>query len=312
MKKAMIILVVILLAFLLLGELTASTLPKSLIPADAEWVVHLDMAKFKSTRIGHLLIQEKQGGIKKKAKVFYKRTSIDLLQDVAGVTIYGLGKNKQQTVMCLKGRFDKEYLLGLLENVDSHKEIVFGKHIIHKWNHSEYGLFVGEDLVFLAWDEDAMKAALDVVDGKSDRISASSLKSYVDQIPENAFFAGLVKDISALAGYSSKAVILQKAGSGMFTLAEQDEILSMQIDATAQTPKDAANMEQIIRGLMAMAQMQLEDSYAELKLQEAITISTDSNKIKIELNKSSEEVFKIITGRKMGSIFSMDEFAPLS
>ena len=87
MKKAMIILVVILLAFLLLGELTASTLPKSLIPADAEWVVHLDMAKFKSTRIGHLLIQEKQGGIKKKAKVFYKRTSIDLLQDVASVTI---------------------------------------------------------------------------------------------------------------------------------------------------------------------------------------------------------------------------------
>jgi hypothetical protein len=87
MKKAMIILVVILLAFLLLGELTASTLPKSLIPADAEWVVHLDMAKFKSTRIGHLLIQEKQGGIKKKAKVFYKRTSIDLLQDVTGVTI---------------------------------------------------------------------------------------------------------------------------------------------------------------------------------------------------------------------------------
>jgi hypothetical protein len=312
MKKAVVILVVIILAFLLLGELTASTLPKSLIPADAEWVVHLDMAKFKSSQFGDLLLQERKGGIKKKAKVFYKRTSIDLLKDVTGVTIYGLGKQKQQTVMCLKGRFDKEYLLGLLENVDSHKEIAHGNHIIHKWNHNEYGLFVGEDLIFLAWNEDAMKSALDVVDGRSEKISSSTLKSYADQIPENAFFAALVKDISALSGYSSKAVILKKAGSGLFTLTEKDEILNVRINATTETPKDAANMEQIIRGLMAMAQMQFEESYAGLNLSEIIEISTNNNKIKIELSHPSEEIFKIITGRKMSSIFSMDEFVPLS
>ena len=312
MKKAFVILVVILLAFLLLGELTASTLPKSLIPANAEWVVHLDMAKFKSTQIGDLLIQEKHGGIKKKAKVFSKRTSIDLLKDVTGVTIYGLGKNKQQTVMCLKGRFDKEYLLGLLEDVDTHKEIVHGNHTIHKWNHTEYGLFVGEDLVFLAWNEEAIKAALDTVDNRSETILSSSLKIYADQIPENAFFAALAKDISTLAGYSSKAVILKKAGSGLVTLTEKDEILNMRIDATAETPKDAASIEQIIRGLMAMAQMQLEESYGGLNLSEVIKVSTDSNKIQIKLTHPSEEIFNIIMGKKMDSIFSLDEFAPLS
>ena len=312
MKKAFVILVVILLAFLLLGELTASTLPKSLIPANAEWVVHLDMAKFKSTQIGDLLIQEKHGGIKKKAKVFSKRTSIDLLKDVTGVTIYGLGKNKQQTVMCLNGRFDKEYLLGLLEDVDTHKEIVHGNHTIHKWNHTEYGLFVGEDLIFLAWNEEAIKAALDTVDNRSETILSSSLKIYADQIPENAFFAALAKDISTLAGYSSKAVILKKAGSGLVTLTEKDEILNMRIDATAETPKDAASIEQIIRGLMAMAQMQLEESYGGLNLSEVIKVSTDSNKIQIKLTHPSEEIFNIIMGKKMDSIFSLDEFAPLS
>lgn len=312
MKKAFVILIVMLLAFLLLGELTASTLPKSLIPANAEWVVHLDMAKFKSTQIGDLLIQEKHGGIKKKAKVFSKRTSIDLLKDVTGVTIYGLGKNKQQTVMCLKGRFDKEYLLGLLEDVDAHKEIVHGNHTIHKWNHTEYGLFVGEDLIFLAWNEEAIKAALDTVDNRSETILSSSLKIYADQIPENAFFAALAKDISTLAGYSSKAVILKKAGSGLVTLTEKDEILNMRIDATAETPKDAASIEQIIRGLMAMAQMQLEESYGGLNLSEVIKVSTDSNKIQIKLTHPSEEIFNIIMGKKMDSIFSLDEFAPLS
>lgn len=312
MKKALVILVVILLAFLLWEELTASTLPSSLIPADAEWVIHLDMEKFKSTHIGDLLIQEKKGGLKKKAKSFYKQTSIDLLKDVTGVTIYGLGKKKQKTVMCLKGSFDKEYLLSLLENVDTHKEIVHGNHIIHKWNHNEYGLFVGEDLIFLAWNEEAIKAALDAVDGRSENILSSSLKSYADQIPGKAFFAALVKDISAMSGYSSKAVILKKAGSGMFTLTENEEILNLRINATAKTPRDAANMEQIIRGLMAMAQMQLEESHEGLNLSEIINVSTENNNVKIELDHPSEDVFKIITGRKVGSIFSWSGFDPLS
>jgi hypothetical protein len=312
MKKAMIILVVILLTFLLLGELTASTLPKSLIPADAEWVVHLDMEKFKSSHFGNLLLQEQKGGLKKKAKVFYKQTSIDLLKDVNGITIYGLGKKKQQTVMCLKGTFDKKYLLSLLEEVDAHRELAHGSHIIHKWNHSEYGLFVGEDLVFLAWNEEAIKVALDAVDGKRENISASSLKSYADQIPGDAFFTALVKDISALAGYSSKAVILKKAGSGLMTLTERNEILNARIDATAETPKDAENMEQIIRGLLAMAQMQFEEGYKKLNLSESVRVSTNNKEVKIELNHPSEEIFQFLTGRKMDSIFSMDNFGPLS
>ncbi|MGD9346037.1 MAG: hypothetical protein PVH84_09265 [Candidatus Aminicenantes bacterium] len=312
MKKVMIILVFILLAFLMLGELAAFTLPKTLIPAEAEWVVHLDMGKFKSSHIGNLLIEEKHGGIKKKAKAFYKQTSIDLLQDVSGVTIYGLGKNKQQTVMCLKGTFDKDYLLSLLEDVDAHREIPHGTHTIHKWNHSEYGLFVGEDLVFLAWNENAIKTALDAVDGKSKNTSASSLKAYMEEIPDNAFFAALAKDISALAGYASKAVILKKAGSGLFTLTEQNEILKARFNATAATPKDAANMEQVIRGLIAMAQMQFEETYKELNLAESVQVSTNNNKVKIEINHPSEEIFQILTGRKMDSILSMGDFDPLS
>ncbi len=312
MKKAVVILIVILLAFLLLGEITASTLPKSLIPADVEWVVHLDMAEFKSSHFGNLLIKEEKGGLKKKSKAFHKHTSIDLLKDVSSFTIYGLGKEKQQTVMCLKGTFDKKYLLSLLEDVDAHREIAYGSHVIHKWNHSEYGLFVGEDLVFLAWNEGAIKTALDVVDGKGGNLSTSSLKSYADEIPGNAFFAALVKDISALAGYSSKAAILKKAGSGLITLTEKNAILNTQIDMTTKTPKDAASIEQIIRGLIAMAQMQFEEAYEELDLAESVRISTNGNRVKIELTHPSEGIFQIITGRKMSSIFSMGDFGPLS
>jgi hypothetical protein len=71
-------------------------------------------------------------------------------------------------------------------------------------------------------------------------------------------------------------------------------------------------MEQIIRGLMAMAQMQFEDAYEELNLEESVRVSTNNNRVKIELTHPSEEIFQIMTGRKMDSIFSMGDFDPLS
>lgn len=312
MKKTIAILIAVLITLLLFGELRALTIPESLIPAEAEWVVHLNMAKFKSSRIGDLLLQAPKDGIKKKAKAFYNHTSIDLLEDITGITIYGQGTRKQQTVMCLEGRFDKKYLLSLLEKEPSHQEIPHGIHTINKWNRTEYGLFVGENLVLLAWNERAIKAALDVIDGKRATIVSSPMKFYTDKIPTDAFFAALVKDISALPGPPSKAVILKKAGSVLITGLEKNEILNMRVHAATETPKDAKNMEQVIRGLIAMAQMQMEESYAELKLSEVITVSTDNNTIKLELNHPSEEIFKIITGQKMNSLFSPDEFDPVS
>ena len=71
-------------------------------------------------------------------------------------------------------------------------------------------------------------------------------------------------------------------------------------------------MEQIIRGLMAMMQMQFEEAYDEMNLSESIQVSTNNNRVKIELIHPSEEIFQILTGRKMVSIFSMSDFDPLS
>ncbi len=300
MKKIVILVVVILLTFIFLSELRASTLQKSIIPAEAEWVIHFDVELFRSTQLGNqLLNQEDILGLGKKNYKFHDKYQINILNDINGVTIYGFGKDEENTVLCLRGYFDREYLLGLLAVEESHKEIPHGTFTIHTWDYHEFGAFADEDLAVLAQSETAVRKALDVIAGKKPNITTSSLKSYINGIPSNVFFAALAKDISQMAEHETDVFVFKKTESAVFTLTEEMEDVHMRLDFTVKTLEDAQNMESVIRGLISLANMQLEETQKDIWLpQEEIQISTQGKEIRVELSYPIQELVDIILGKK--------------
>lgn len=299
MKKAVIFFVIILLTFFFLCELKATPLQKSIIPADSDWVIHFDVEKFISTRIGdQLLNNENILGLRNKNDLFIEKYQIDILNDINGVTIYGFGKDRRNIVTCLRGNFDRDYLLGLLAVERSHREIPHGKFTIHKWNYHEFGAFADDHLALLAQDETAIKEALDVIAGKKANITASSLMSYLNEIPSNAFFAALAKDISELAGLETKVFVLKKTESTLYTLSEEKENIHMILNITAKTLEDAKNMESIIRGLISLATMQMEEADISVRLhQEEIKIATEGKRVRVETFYPVKELVEILLGR---------------
>ncbi len=299
MKKAVIFFVIILLALFLLCELKAAPLQKSIIPAETDWVLHLDVEKFTSTRLGdQLLNNENILGLRSKNDQFLQRYQIDILNDINGVTIYGFGRDEKKIVTCLRGNFDRDYLLGLLAKEESHKEIPHGKFIIHKWNWHEFGAFADDHLALLAQDETAIKDALDVIAGKKANITASSLMPYLNEIPPNAFFAAIAKDISEMAGLETKVMVFKKTESALYTLTEEKENIHMKLDITAKTLEDAKNMESVIRGLISLANMQMEEAYKEIGLSlEKIKISAEGKKVRVETFYPVKDLIEILLGR---------------
>jgi len=219
MKKAVIIMVTVILAMFFCCELLATNLQKSIVPAEASWVIHLDLEKFAATQIGdHLINQEDVLGLGKKNSKFHKKYKIDLIEDIEGITVFGLENNEEKIVACLQGNFDRNYLLGLLEEEESHKEIPYGQYTIHTWDEDEYGVFAGERLALMGPSEEAIKLALDVIAGKKANITSSPMNEYIKEIPSNAFMAAMAKDISSLAKGKSKVFIIKKTESAMFSL----------------------------------------------------------------------------------------------
>ncbi len=306
MKKAVIIMVTVILALFFCCNLMAVTLQKSIIPAEATWVIHFDLEKFAATQIGnHLLNNEDALGLGKKDTEFHKKYKIDLLEDIDGVTAFGFGKNKMKTVICLQGDFDQDYLLGLLSEENSHKEIPYGKYTIHNWDSHEYGVFADDHLALLGPNQETLQLALDVIAGKKPNITRSPMNDYIKEIPSNAFLAALAKDISSLAEGKSKVFIIKKTESAMFSLAEIKENFNIRLNFTVKTPEDAKNMENVLRGLISLANMQLEEIKPGFKVPEDIVIATKGKKLYLEMNFPSKALLDIVMGKTKFSAFHL-------
>jgi len=290
--------VTVILAMFFCCELLADNLQKSIIPAEASWMIHFDLEKFATTQIGNYLLNERDAlGLGKKNADFNKKYKIDLKEDIDGITVFGIGKGEENIVACLQGNLNKDHLLELLKEEESHKEIPYGKYIIHNWDKDEYGVFASDKLALIGPNQDAIKLTLDVIAGKKANIGSSPMNDYIKEIPSNAFMAAMANDISSLAKGGSKVFIIKKTESALFTLAEIKENFNIRLNFTVKTLEDAQNMENVLRGLISLANMQLEEMKTGFKVPEDITIATKGKKIYMEMNYPSKALLDIALGK---------------
>lgn len=309
MKKTIIILVTLLLALLLCSQARASALQKSIIPAGSGWVLHFDLEKFTATSLyDQIMNDECTQRIRKKQAQFSKMFKIDFFKDITGITIYGAGE-KKDAVACFTGNFDKAHLLGLLELEESYQELPYGEFIIHNWDRCRFGVFANDHLVLLAENEEAIKTGLDVIVGKKENITSSALKPYLEKIPADTFLIAIVDNISSLTKKRVKPVILKKIDRALFTAKEAKQNMALELNFSTESPQDAESMEQIIKGLIAMVNMHLEETESELMLLKKMKISVEENKIFIGLIYPVQELVDIIFKRKrLPQFMPLDEF----
>ena len=109
MKKIVFILVAIFVVLFLSSLILSAPLQKTIIPANAKWFFHFDMEKYSSSRFNDLLMKDKTFSVvEKKNAQFLEKYKIDLLKDITGITIYGIGKNKKNAVVVCAGNFDQD------------------------------------------------------------------------------------------------------------------------------------------------------------------------------------------------------------
>jgi hypothetical protein len=301
MKKIVLSLLMLCLAFsfcLLAQPLS----PAALVPQDAQWVLHLDVKKFVSTQLydglknNHFSKFQHLDTISEKLK-------IDLMKDIDWVTIFGKGKGRSNAVVCLSGNLDKNYLLSLLAQEKDHREITYGKHTIHSWRGSHAGAFATNHLVLLGSDEEAVKNALDVIDGKGRNINASPLMNLWREIPHDAFLKAAALNISSLTRGHQSSTILKQAGMAFFMALEKNENLKLKLKIITDTPETAGNIEQIIKGFLALARMKQNDERSAehleiLKLLDSLHIKVEGNVLQVELSHPSQELVEILSHNK--------------
>ena len=300
--KKLIVVVLTLLFILILPDVTnAASLKTSIIPEDAQWVLHIDIEKFTSTKLFELLM-EKEGvkAFKGKDKMIEK-LGIDPLKDLTGITLFGSGQAEKNAVVSITGNLDKDHLISLVKQAKDNKEIKHGKHTIFQWENNQFGTFVNDNMLIIGRAEDMVRNALDVIAGKQKNIKKTKLMSYLEEVPRGAIIQAVVDDISSVAG-KNKPMILQKTGMAFFMAMEKNESLNLKLKMTTDTAETAKNIGQIINGFTAMARMQVQGKEEikdqALKLLDALNVSVKGNVIEMGLIYPSEDLINFLIGSK--------------
>lgn len=300
MKKIILFLTAFLLA-LTLGLIGGSpardaSLQLSAIPADAQWALYVDVPKLTSSAMFKALVDEgEMAKIQGKTDPFFAKLRIDPLKDLKGVTVFGLGKEDEDAVVALSGRFDRAHLTSLIKAETSHKEIPFGKQTIYSWDDDEFGAFAADDLILLGENEQAIKSALEAMEGRKRDAAPPILTNALKESPGAIIVFG-VNSIPGLLGEHDSPVILTKMKSAGGSLTEIGENLKLELNILAETAQVAKDVEQAIRGLIAIANLQLQAEDAKA-FAEAVKIAVDGENVRINAAYPLNKVFHLLRAK---------------
>jgi hypothetical protein len=284
----------------------------SIVPADAQWVMHLDMEKFVSSGLFKLLTDVKGGpGIQQKTEQFAGKFNMDPLKDIKDVTVFGRARAGEEPVVAVSGNFDKAHILGLLKAESSFKETPYGKHTLYSWEGEHFGVFVNDTLALITEKEADIKSALDALEGKTKNVPASPLLSLLKKESGKAMIEFALADIGGLTGQVKDAGAVQ-ALPAMLTqmqsitgvVSETGDTLNMKIEIGAESDQVAQSIEQAIRGIIALLNLQFAGDAQPFT--QGINIKSDGDRVRIDGSFLVPELARIIEQRKASSHSSDD------
>lgn len=271
------------------------TIPSSVVPEGARWIAHLDMEKFVATKLYEFL--DKDGKFEIKSRDLNRWFKIDVPKDVTGVTLFGLGLDDKQAVIAVAGKFDKPGLLALIALDKEHQETPYGSYTLISTGSDECGAFVNDNLIVLSENREAIEKVLDTAGGKAKNYSTSALSAALKDIPSTAFLSGVLPDLSGLGKEISQSKVLEKASGLFFVAQEQQDILQVRLQVTADTPESAKNMADVVQGLIAMGKLGgNEGDMAKIaSLLDGLQVKLDGKVLKLDFERPSRDIADLLS-----------------
>jgi hypothetical protein len=299
MKKATsIIATLAAIALFLAVPAFPGTIPSSIVPETASWVVHLDMEKFVATGLyGYL---EKDGKFQIKSRDLDRWFKMDIPKDVKSVTVFGLGPGDKQIVFAVAGKFDKAGIIAKIEAEKDHQKTTYGAYTIYSGGSDECGAFINDNLLVFSEGRAVIEKVLDTAGGKAKNFTATPLSASLKQVPAGAFLSGVLPDLGGLGKEFGQSKVLDKA-SGLFFLAqEKTDKLLVRLQVTAESPESAKNMADVVQGLIAMGRLGgNEGDMAKIaSLLDGLQVKLEGKVLRLDFERPSKEIADLLSKGK--------------
>jgi len=249
------------------GAVLAGKLETSRVSAKARWVVHLDVEGMLASQFGqHILKEIEARGKQKDIAAFTGVFGFDPTKDLRGITLWGETYEPDGGVGVIKGKFDKDKLLGLIAENAGHREAKYDDYTLKRWTQKpenalddgvRWGTFWSDDVVLITRDQKVLENAIDTLKNSTATMAGQTGGLLAREVSKGAFLGIAATDIKSAAAAAKKPELARKLEAGFAEVGEADGTMFLSISVTAVTETDGQEFRQMLQGMLAFAKMSL-------------------------------------------------------
>ena len=267
------------------------------VPADAVWMMHLDMDAARESTVVRRTYERAMAmhpHAEGMIAMVKGMTGMDPRKDPHDVTVYGRDTDKRNAVMVVRAKANREFLEKMVEKARDHRTMEHAGRTLHSWTQrgrkggtgeTVVGAFQADDRMVFARSADAVKMALDVLDGSKAAYAAGPL-------------AGGVKPGSILVARAAaidpdtKCPVLRQ-GRGYRVAAGEDGGRSFYRAKLDMKSAAAAGLtEDVVEGFEAVVKLRWEGDDVAMKLLSGLRTETSGDVCTIAWDASADDVWK--------------------
>jgi len=271
------------------------------VPAEVKWVAHLDLDAARGTKLAEQINDKLLSQAPAKLFLFQIRSAvgIDLFEDIQSVTAFGFRFAQEEGVVLVRAEVDRERLIKGLGKLLKHDIDAYGEHELHTWTErkkllpqSLTGCFHRPELIVLGRDPDEVRAALDVLDGKSTSLADGDSPLATESPPGTIFEARASNPVGADDPFVSPVV--RQSERIFLALGEHEGELFASARLETKSMEAAERIRSVVEGLRAMAQLQCESDEDLQRLFDMVEVTAREQSVLIDWRGPAEEIIQRI------------------
>jgi hypothetical protein len=301
----------LLLALTLTTASFGGPLQKEQVGSDAKWLLHLDLDKLRSSKVGTYFTRQVLEQKLSQPKADLKRDlDFDLdLNKISSITAYGTdygSKPDANGVLVIKTTLDVGKVLDAAiekffpngESGGGIKKTQQGSAVLYSINDDVFVTIFPGDLVVVAKSRAPIQKASEVLAGKLANLTSGKAFSGFPDVQKAFFFLGIAEAFNADVPIPPQANVLKMADGGRVVLGENAGRLFLNLALKAKNSEVVTQIQQVIQGLVALASLSKAENKDLMQLVQSAKVSADENMVSLTLEFPVERAIEKLSEEK--------------
>lgn len=271
----------------------ALPLQKEFVPADAKWLVHLDLDNFRESKLGETVLKDKLAEPLARLKAEAKVDVELILQKLHSITAYGMDfetGRKANGVLLLSGSEETRqivegFLAGqILQNTNGP---------IKQLQREPFNLYSVNDEIFVSSgpggqilvskSRDQLDEARKTLAGNGKKARGSDPFSGYASVPNTFFLLAVAEGFNENAALPPQAKILQMADGARIVLGEKAENLFLNLALKAKDSEVIQQIRQVLDGMKALIALGQSENKDLLELVQATQVASSEKIVTVNI-----------------------------